>query len=324
MIASSLTLRIALENYYLPFQRTMSDRTKQKLRHQMTRWEKHTDDPLISRITTETIEAFRDSCELVPLSNDTIETTVSDVTTILRYCCERHQLIDRIPHAGCKLKRTQKRKYVPPVSHLGLIYEQAHVCTWPRLTVPTKAFWQAWLVTSYFTGLRLEDMMQRILLSNFSDEMLVVDAHKSGKIHCFPMHPVFKRHLLTIAGGDERLFPVSKSPHLVRRELRKMCQAAGVPKIVPHALRRLACTMWDKAKYGAGRTLHGQTLGVADRYIVPMILSEAVEALEIPKEILTDDERDEKQMAETLMLQKFRRLNSGSRQAVLALAEKLT
>ena len=324
MIASSFNVRLALDKYYLPFVRNLSDRTRQKMRHNVTRWEKHSADPPIHDITTETFEEFRDACLAVPLSNDTIETTVADVYTILRYCCDRHQLMDRIPHVGSKLKRSTQRRYVPPLEHLGLLYEQTHVCSWPKLHVPTYMFWDSWLASCYFTGLRLDDMMHRLLVANYSDDMLIVDAHKSGKIHCFPMHPVWKRHLDWMIGGDERIYPVSQSPHIIRRELRKMCEAAGIPKITPHALRRLACTQWDRAKPTAGQKLHGQTIGVADRYIVPLILQDAVELLEIPKPMLTEDERDEKQLAEVRMLQKFRRLNGSCRQAVLALAEKLS
>src|SRR5690606_6816321 len=110
-------------------------------------------------------------------------------------------------------------------------------------------------------------------------------------LHVFPLHPVLRAHLELMRAqegvelADDRVFPVSRSPHLMRRELKRISRTAGIAMLTPHGLRRLAGTEWEAARDGAGRLLLGHSLGVSDRYIaVPRLLQRAVKRLRVPLE----------------------------------------
>lgn len=325
-----LTVRQAFELHYLPYALDLAESTARKMRHDWNRWERATENPPCDRITPEHFAEFRrhlrESNGRPPLAPDSIECTISSVLTVLNHL-ERKGLIDRAPGPGRRLKRTRRIKYVPPLQHLGLVYERADCTRWPKLPFCSTAdFWRSWLCTFLFTGLRLDDQMHLLRWEYLTEHSLTVVAHKTGKLQMFPMHPVWRRHLEMVRSDRPRIYPVSQSPHLVRRELRRMSDQAGLERyITPQMLRRLAGTAWDLAKDGAGPKLLGHSLGVSDRYIsVPPILKEAAPLLPIPRELLTEAERDELADGERKLVERYQHMKPAERQALLALAEKLS
>ncbi len=165
--------------------------------------------------------------------------------------------------------------------------------TWPRFERPA-TFWRRWTVVSYFTGLRLADMMKHFTTECISDDAIVLSAQKTGKTLAVPNCRVLKYHLAHVPPG--RVFPVSKSPHLVRRELRKLSNTAeSSVKVTPHALRRLAITEWSSASESAGRIVHGCGVsGIMASYLhVLRPLQKARPHLTVPKQFLTTSDENQ-------------------------------
>ncbi len=329
MVRLALTVRQASNRFYLPSAPDLASRTVQKLRHQWNCWERHTANPVIDLVTTGTFVRFRTSALAVPLSPATIEAVVGDVLTVLR-CCRAAGVLAAVPLAGRRLKRSQPVPIQPDLSALGDMYRNCRVAKWPILRhCSCQDFWRAWLIASYTLGLRLGDLMFRLTWNAVNCDSVTIRAGKTGKLHILPLHPVLKRHLNLIhdngGSGDGRVFPVSKSPHLVRRELRRISQAAGVPKVTPQQLRRLAGTQYERAHGGAGPLLLGHTLaGASAFYIdVPSVLRAASDRLEIPQEWLTKADRDSAARMESRLLRAWRVLRLPDREAVLHLAENL-
>jgi hypothetical protein len=304
----------------------LSRNTQKRMEHDLTRWERLSGNPALGDLCGDLFDAVRDRGQALELSDDTIETTIGSVFTILRFARKRGA-ISGLPDAGEKLSRTKKRKPIPSVEDLGNAYLSADVARWPEIRgVRVGDFWRAWLVAGYFTGLRLDDQMHILKWSQVTADSIACEAGKTGKFHVFPNPPVLSRHLdLLRDAGDERVFPVSKSPHLIRRELHRISQAAGLSvAVLPQALRRLAGTRWQKAKWGAGTTLLGHTLGVSDRYIAPEILQEAVRRLEVPEAFLSPDETKSLAAKRKLLTADFDRLDESAQQMVADLIERLS
>lgn len=331
MIAPSpLTVRSLFRDLYEPKKR-VAPKTKQKMRHEVARWERLTGDPPLSEIDGDLFDEVRGRGLSQGLAADTIETTIGSVLTVIRFG-QKHGKVDSVPDAGERLSRTFRRKHVPTLADLEAAYLKADAAVWPKLGIPTGDFWRAWLVCSYFTGLRLEDMMERLTWDLVTEDSIATTASKTSKLHVFPYPPVLARHLERLKAIDRDqivparhhlIFPITKCPHLVRRELGRISEAAGLRiKIGPQALRRLAGTQWQRAKWGAGQTLLGHTLGVSDRYIAPLILQEAVRLLEVPSAFLTEEERVAAPNGEVLR-ERIESLDPRSRELVMDMVERL-
>ncbi len=241
------TVRRLFEEHYCPRRKSATQRTRQKMGHELNRWERFIGaDMLATEVMRETFDRFRELAAVDGLSPNTIETTIGSILTILRFA-ELYDLIDRALRKGEPLRRTRKRKYVPSITDVDHLYRRANQAKWP-LPSPS-AFWRAWLVCSYFTGLRLNDMIG-LLWSSFRDDSLIIEAEKTGKMHIFPVSPILESHLepLRVFGSD-RVFPIPRnSGKYVRRELERLSD--GLPtKIGPQALRRLAGTQWQRARW---------------------------------------------------------------------------
>ena len=153
-----------------------------------------------------------------------------------------------------------------------------------------------------------------------------VVAEKTGKAHVFPVSSVLRRHLELMRNEDSgRVFPVCKTAHpFIRRELRKICDAAGVPSITPQAIRRCSVTEWTTISDAAGKLVHGEGLKVRSHYVrVLRVLQEHVARLPIPDEWKTEEERDALKVSQNRLIDQFSQLSEQDRVAVLALTEKL-
>jgi len=288
-----LTLRLAFERHYLPHAVNICQSTVARYYFDVLRWERHTTNQPIDEIDTQTFLDYRRNCLSDGLAPETIESTVRTVKAILRLCGPASErtpfglgLMHPPPWSGRRLRLTRKHPDVPTLDSLAAIYLQAGQATWPRLDTPPDVFWRAFITVAFFTGLRLRDLVQTLTWDCIELDKISVRAKKTDKEHILPVHPIVAQHLRTLFRTDTRVFPIPRSTtHLVRRELRLMSLRAGVEKITPQKIRRLAGTEYERAVTGSGQLLLGHTLGASDYYIaVPKILADASALLKVPPE----------------------------------------
>lgn len=316
-----MTPREALGLHYIPNAR-LSPRSIKTYGQKLSRWEAGTGNPPVIRITTATFLAFR-QWGRERYAADSIETTVATVMRILRLL-GKLGVIGAVPWEGRHLATKSIPGHVPTPDQLGLLYRKADVAQWPCHMDPG-TFWRAVFAVDYWTGLRRGDLTGRLLWENVTEDRISVQAGKTLKLHNFPMHPVVWRHLETLPRIGPRVFQIGNCESQWNREVRRMNDAAGLsPRITAHCIRRLACTEWQAAKWGAGETIQGSAIrGSAKLYIVPRILVEAGPLLRWPSEMLTRKERDDREAETQTFLKTWKRLSRENRRAVAALAEKL-
>lgn len=281
-----LTLRTLLVDHYLGYAIDLADSTVSQYHGHVTRWEKYAGKTTIHKIDTAMFMKFRGSCCEEGLSPFSTEGTVGGIKALLKYAVNV-ELLKKFPFPGRALKRTIKIKHVPSLEAIGAAYSNVGVTTWPQLHVPPPLFWQCFIVAMYFTGLRVSDLMRTLKWDTISKDQILLQAGKSDRIQILPAHDVLFRHLKAMRGHHgERVFPVSKSPHLIRRELMKISVAAGiVPHLTPQAFRRRAGTEYEAVRATAGQKLLGHLAPcVSDFYILPQCLFEASKGLSYPAE----------------------------------------
>ena len=123
---------------------------------------------------------------------------------------------------------------------------------------------------------------------------------------------------------EDRVFPIGKCNVQIDRELHRMSDVAGVRRVTCHAIRRLACTEWQRAKWGAGEVLQGSAIkGSAARYITPQILSEAAHCVQWPSAMITDADRKIREADDQRIILMLNKLDADNRQTLLKLAERL-
>lgn len=279
-----MTLRKVAEDY----SRGIAPRTASKITHQLNRWEKYGLQKRAKSVTTEDFEKLRTAATADGLAATSIEDTVSDVLTLLRFALKR---VD-VPDAGRRLKRKFNCKPVPSLDEMASAYAASCQAKWPSnprtlnvelREIDNEVFWQAWIVFSFWTGLRLGDVM-RVEWDGITHDKIEVTASKTSKKHTFPLPEVVAVHLERLrSAGLSRPFPISKwSVNRVRRELDGMGSNFG-----PQAIRRASITTWACASPEAGRIVHGERLGVLRHYYdTCRILAEAAPRFQWPSAIL--------------------------------------
>lgn len=252
----------------------LSSGTVRKMRSEVNRWLRAGGPAMIGSINKSSIVEFR--CRTQPTHRPrTVESAVSTILTLLRFAHEEGA-IAAVPAAGRRLRCSVRVKYVPPVEHIGRIYDVVGVCEWR-----TPTWWRRFITLAYTTGLRLSDLL-RLERGHIEGDKISIVARKTEKLQVLPLLPCAAAEIPPWLEG--RLLPCPKTPELIRRELSRFCAVAKVPVITPHAIRRCAANAYEAARPGAGSLLLGHSLeGATAAYIhVPAILREAAERLEIP------------------------------------------
>lgn len=280
-----------LHAQYTAYAFDLAPRTVQKLRHHVTRFIKHTGVKDAAAITVETFWQFRRNCTDAGLAPQTIEATVRDVRTLLRYA-EHEKLIEALPEAGRKLRFIPGIPEQPTIEQFEAMYAAVPKaeCRWPKLgCIEPGLFWRVWMATTYFLGTRHDEQARKLFWENYRGEEISFLSRKYRGNLSLPVHPMLAAHLERMPRcGDGRIFPISKSPHLVRREIKRISQAAQVPlDVTPQMLRRLASTEYGKAGgpvCGSLLTGHSMPKRVDAFYMnAQSILQEASRKLYVPK-----------------------------------------
>lgn len=301
-------------------------RTEETFRFHVGRWERLTCNPAPGEIGPETFDAFRTRAKKTGLKHTSIEATVRHVLAILSDLHEAGKL-HAVPRSGTKLKIPPPSPVVPAVELFGRLF--AHVGA-ARFPWPVRPFWRAFFALAYFTGLRLADL-RRLTRADVDSGVIRFEAGKTGKTLEMPLHPVARRivsELGPIAGpryrrgkSRELLFPIGLKQHYEQLDL--INAAAGTSKIGAQQIRRLCAEQFELAHAGAGSLILQHSIPGASRfYLRPaVILSRAVERLEIPAEMLTDEERAARVNETTKLQSAWEHLDPQGRETVLRVAE---
>ena len=156
-------------------------------------------------------------------------------------------------------------------------------------------------------------------------ENITITAHKTGKVHVLPIHPVLKRIINEYREGLDAgpLFRIESCQF--RRELARICLSAGVPAVTPQMIRRLSANEYEAAHAGAGALILGHSLNGATRYYLsaPAILRRASERMAVPFAMITDADRERIGNREAQLLRGFRALPDAEKESVLTIVRKM-
>lgn len=306
MNANSLTLRDVFEGHYLLSHCNLALRTKSRIRYDLNQWERRVGRLPVAQIGRDTLQKFRDDA-LTDWAAPTVRGILTTVTMLLRYCgpqCSTQpdalEILPKVPFVRLPPAKGEP-KTAATLEQLEGCYRAADVATWPRLfAVQPATFWRCLLVAAYNTGLRRWDLCCTLRWAHWfpGERCIVLEAEKTGKQQSLPAANALCDHLADLhrlrdlATADARIFPIDPCAKQVRRELRRMSDAAGVPWLGLQAIRRRAAIEYEKAHPGAGPLLLGHTLPHArvsfGSYIpVPDVLRVAADKLPQPWPSLT-------------------------------------
>ena len=281
-----LTLREFARIYYFS-EKQLANSTVKSFRHSLNRWERLTDDPPIEDIDNLVVISFTKACDdLRPASINQHRQNVK----ILLYWAVEMQILDTAPKIR-KLKLPRPEPIAPEAEEISLLYDNVKVAIWPVIpNCSTAQWWRAWIVASYFTAARLGDVKNSLLWSNVERHWLTFTAQKTGIKHHIPLHPILSSHLKKLRGRsvrEDRIFYISPKmavDHLIRRELVRISQSAGIDVVTPKQFRNASVTEWSVAHRDAGRLIHGTGVGdMRDHYAVQRrIIGSALKSFIIP------------------------------------------
>lgn len=266
-----LTMRQAFETHYVPNHPQLAERTLERYRLEILRWERHTNNPPIDQVSTETFNRFRAACIRQNLKPCTIETGIRTLLQILRLCgpeTERRQglsLIPKVPYVGQSLRIRTAQRPIPTVEQLRAACRLTETAVWPPQWSP-EVWWRCWIGFGFVTGLRLTDMLS-IQRSALQGDVVRWTAHKTDAEHVFVLPPWLLEWMGDLPQDSELLFPCRRLPNYVRRELRRLSVAASIQNLTPHGLRRCAITEWSILDTDCGKIIHGEGLGIRAKYV---------------------------------------------------------
>lgn len=299
-----LTLWEAFE-LYVQHSIDMAPRTKRNLRDRLRLWERLGMELRVARITSDTLDEFRRRALQRGYAPYTIETAVNGVYTLIRHCGPEsiaphgRGLIRDVPSRGRRLKIVLAPRPSPSLQDLSAVYRAADVAGYPRGPIPPASWWRVFLVTAYNTALRLGDLLELGCDDlDLPESCIRLYAAKTGKRQDLPVNCVLRDHLQLANGRPgERLLPLgSKSADHLRRELYRICEAAGVERVRPQAIRRRSATEYERTVPGAGGLVLGHTLRsmTFTHYIAVLeVLRKAADRLPQPEAFLEKSSRHE-------------------------------
>jgi integrase len=283
-VSPPLTVAEVCDQHYLSYALDLRSSSRNKLRYHFARWARLTGDPPVGEITAETFELFRRESLELQHSPRSVETVITDVLTVLRRA-HAIGLIAGVPDAGRRLKKGRPRTTQPSLTQLAALHRCTAVAVWP-LVSDSAEFWRRWIEVAYFTALRLGDLCSIVWQQVRLDLGIIeVAPSKTSDPYRLPIHPRLFQTLEAIGPRASGLvFEVPHSPMRVRRELRRMSAAAGVPTVTPQMIRRCAGTAAEKGRSGGGSLILGRPVPGADAFYLDReaLLRQAVDAMPVP------------------------------------------
>jgi hypothetical protein len=249
-----------------------------------------------SQITQETLETFAAQAEG---SASTIRGTIKDVLTLCKA-------------AGVTGLRQFVRKPQPKPQPTPIVsIERA----WKFL-----APWSCqYMVLSYWTGLRLDDVLELMLLGvDLEGDAIQWQASKTGKNHSWPLMGWMRPYLEPVRLPYK--FSNDHAQVIVRGELERVAQLGKVSRIMPQQLRQRSVQEWTAANATAGAIVHGMGLGVMQHYLDPLaVLQSAAPRVRLPVCFGASESAG----TEEALLHSFRRLDPQSQGLVSGMTERL-
>jgi len=278
----------------------LGGQTRCKLRYLVASWERRTKNPTVSKIDPTVFAEFRRRCLRDSLSPHSIETSITDVLTILKS-------VGVHVDPGRRLKRPDPDPQSPTLADMGKWYVACASPVSPHLDwCSAESYMRAFYCVAYWTGFRLADLFA-LTYEDITADGIRRRANKTGKVHTIPMSPVVDRHIRQLGTTKGPLFPAGRTcPTHLRHWMHSIADAAGVPRFGPQNLRIAAVNAWrDAGGSESAQIIHGEGLGGrgAIRWYLSRSTPAKILALSAPKfiwpsEVLLPEERDRRE-AET-------------------------
>jgi len=265
------------------------------------RFEKFTGITDPAQVSTPVIVGFRQAASAVAMSPNTIEKTVTDVMTIVRFVC------GQIPEVGKRLKQKKPNPRPAEFDKIEAVFAAAES---ERL--------RRWLALTFWTGLRLSDSVTLYATLKGPCDVLRYEASKTGLQHAWPVPKWLKLWMTPV----EPLTGYSTAwfGRLIRDELAETCERAGVKKFGPKHVRQASINAWTAANATAGAIVHGMGLGVMVHYLAPLnVLTTAFHRVAVPSCFGSS----ESSSTEESLLCHFRRLDPSAQGLITGTAERL-
>ncbi len=294
-LSPQMTLTEFFEQWFLPIVLEGEGRdaaTIRSYRESMAWWQRITGDPPLLAIDEFTIASFKKGLREAtftrgktgrkyPLSAFTISKHLRQVRTVLvrvgpTVNPERpgKRLIDEVPHLRVEkpYKGGPKRCFSPSQARrvVAATQQLPAARTVDKRSFRTRAWWRAFLLTLFYTGLRTGTVLtlrRSMLESRDGHTWIKAPAdNKTGKPIDKFLHPVAERAIAALGHGD-LIFAWPYSPRYLLRQHDRLQKLAGFTCeqwLSPHAWRRTHGT--EMAKLGAmyGRKIAQRTLDHED------------------------------------------------------------
>jgi integrase len=291
--ARKMTLREAFEAFYSKDE--LRPRSLAKARYDLQRWERvGPGDPPIGKIDDESLETFRKAM-LEKYAAQSTNGTRSVLRAIFR------RLGPAITGNPCGLGILPRIPYMKPskvIRGLPRRVDQEDLSRWyiaceqmqsPKWGGPAAFWWQAWLVLSYFTGLRKSDIFAiRFADIDFDKGTLLFTARKTSKPMRLPLHPCAIGHVRRIEEPRRELLFASsiKAGGGFNQRWEWICRKAGIAEtFTPHDIRRTAASEIERVRPGMGSVLLQHAINDTTHvsYLNQMEeLGEAIEKMRVP------------------------------------------
>ena len=259
-------------------------------------------DVPVEQITTDHLCEYRKRCQEKNLSNQTIESSIGNILTVMKFAAGR--TID----AG---RATKKKPPEPSPVELSAI--NAVLSELP-------AWMQLWMAFSYWTGMRLTDSITAIrkLAGQKIGATIRQRASKTQRVQAWPA-PNWLTAMIE-AGTFPAELCLENMKKQVRAELAAACDRAGIDRWKPKQLRQRSITEWSRANATAGAIVHGCGLGVLAHYLDPLqILEAAAPRVRLPECFGACTGAG----SEDTLVANFRRLDPAAQSLIVGTTERL-
>lgn len=293
-----MTLLECVDTWF--FENGPKESSLRRVRYEVASWIRRGGPAISESISESDCVAWRRAATETGLAPRTVESVIATVCLLCR--------VGGNPVAsGKRLHRLVKIRHTPTLGDLNAVIYEADSSRWR-----SGNWWRTALCLAYSTGLRLADL-ERFDRDMVDGDCVLLRAEKTGKEHRIPLPELLRDRL------DGFRWSISRK--VLRRELNRLCDVAGVPRFTPQGIRRLSATEWERARPGCGPVILGHdipgwsraTLSYLDK---SLLLRLGLPAMRLPAWI--DDGRAADR--ESSLLTSFRRLGEPQQSALVAVA----